>query len=247
MNLFYTFIGKEAQDMFQKLTAPTLKQLFVQELEGLILSGELAIGQKLPSERELAQKMQISRSVVNDGIAEMARRGFLEISPRQGTVVADFHRNGTLDILVSIMSYNGGQLPREEIRSILEIRGVMMAFALESAIPRMTAEQLAELREQSEMFSRAKGAEEAAQLIYEFDHLLSSFSDNTLLPLFFCSFKNPIKELWRRYVTRNGVSILKHRNDELLDCIARKDVPAAKRVIADSIAETISGRTEIYG
>ena len=90
--------------MFKKLTAPTLKELFVQELEALILSGELAIGQKLPSERDLAQKMQISRSVVNDGLAEMARRGFLEISPRQGTVVADFHRNGTLDILVSIMS-----------------------------------------------------------------------------------------------------------------------------------------------
>ena len=68
--------------MFKKLTAPTLKELFVQELEALILSGELAIGQKLPSERDLAQKMQISRSVVNDGLAEMARRGFLEISPR---------------------------------------------------------------------------------------------------------------------------------------------------------------------
>ena len=122
-----------------------------------------------------------------------------------------------------------------------------MDFALESAIPNMTEEQLSELREQSEMFARAKGAEEAAQLIYEFDHMLSSFSDNTLLPLFFCSFKTPIKELWRRYVTRNGVSILKHRNDQLLDCIARKDVAAAKRVIADSIAETISGRTEIYG
>ena len=82
--------------MFKKLTAPTLKELFVQELEALILSGELAIGQKLPSERDLAQKMQISRSVVNDGLAEMARRGFLEISPRQGTVVADFHRNAFL-------------------------------------------------------------------------------------------------------------------------------------------------------
>ena len=93
----------------------------------------------------------------------------------------------------------------------------------------------------------ARGAEDAAQLIYEFDHMLSAFSNNTLLPLFFCSFKTPIKELWRRYVTRNGVAILKQRNDELLDCIAKKDIPAAKRVIADSIAETISGRTEIYG
>ena len=232
--------------MFKKLTAPTLKELFVQELEGLILSGELKIGQKLPPERELAQKMQISRSVVNDGVAEMARRGFLEISPRQGTVVADFHRNGTLDILVSIMSYNGGQLPREEIRSILELRGVLMAFALESAIPRMIREQIDELDAQSEAFAHAKSAEEAAQLIYEFDHMLSGFSGNTLLPLFFCSFQTPIKELWRRYVTRNGVAILKKRNDELLGCIARKDIPAAKRVIADSIAETISGRTEIY-
>ncbi len=232
--------------MFKKLTAPTLKELFVQELEGLILSGELAVGQKLPPERELAQRMQISRSVVNDGIAEMARRGFLEISPRQGTVVADFHRCGTLDILISIMSYNGGQLPREEIRSILEMRGVLMAFALESAIPQMTPDQLEQLKEQSDTFAAAKGAEEAAQSIYEFDHMLSGFSNNTLLPLFFCSFKTPIKELWRRYVTRNGVAILKKRNDELLDCIARKDVSAAKKVIADSIAETISGRTEIY-
>ena len=232
--------------MFKKLTAPTLKELFVQELESMILSGELKIGQKLPPERELAQKMQISRSVVNDGLADMARKGFLETSPRQGTVVADYHRNGTLDILVSIMSYNGGQLPREEIRSILEMRGVLMAFALESAIPLITPEQLGQLHAQSEAFARAKEAEQAAQLIYEFDHMLSGFSSNTLLPLFFCSFQTPIKELWRRYVTRNGVAILKKRNDELLECVARKDTAAAKRVIADSINETISGRTEIY-
>ena len=233
--------------MFKKLTAPTLKELFVQELESMILSGELKIGQKLPPERELAQRTQISRSVVNDGLAEMARKGFLETSPRQGTVVADFHRNGTLDILVSIMSYNGGQLPREEIRSILEMRGVLMAFALESAIPLITPEQLSQLHEQSEAFARAKEPEEAAELIYEFDHMLSGFSGNTLLPLFFCSFQTPIKELWKRYVSRNGVAILKKRNDELLECVARGDAAAAKRVIADSIAETISGRTEIYG
>ena len=167
--------------MFKKLTAPTLKQLFVQELESMILSGELAIGQKLPPERELAERMQISRSVVNDGIAEMARKGFLEISPRQGTVVADFHRNGTLEILVSIMSYNGGQLPRDEIRSILELRGVLMAFALESAIPLITPELLARLNEQSEAFVNAPSPEEAATRIYTFDHMLSGFSGNTLL------------------------------------------------------------------
>ena len=232
--------------MFKKLTAPTLKQLFVQELESMILSGELAIGQKLPPERELAERMQISRSVVNDGIAEMARKGFLEISPRQGTVVADFHRNGTLEILVSIMSYNGGQLPRDEIRSILELRGVLMAFALESAIPLITPELLARLNEQSEAFVNAPSPEEAATRIYTFDHMLSGFSGNTLLPLIFCSFRAPIKELWRRYITRYGTQGLYKRNVELLGFIEQKDVLSAKQLIAESVSATISGSTEIY-
>ena len=232
--------------MFKKLTAPTLKQLFVQELELMILSGELAIGQKLPPERELAERMQISRSVVNDGLAEMARKGFLETTPRQGTVVADYHRNGTLEILVSIMSYNGGQLPRDEIRSILELRGVLMAFALESAIPIVTPEQIGRLRAQSESFYHAETVEEAAHCIYEFDHMLSGFSGNTLLPLIFCSFRAPIKELWRRYVARYGKEGLYRRNGELLAFIEQKDVDAAKRLIAESVSATIRGSTEIY-
>jgi len=232
--------------MFKKLTAPTLKQLFVQEMESMILSGELSIGGKLPPERELAQRMQISRSVVNDGIAEMARKGFLEIRPRQGTYVADFHRNGTLDILVSIMSYNGGQLPRDEIRSILELRRVLMDFALESAIPLITQEQFSQLSAQCEAFYAAPSPEEAANLIYEFDHMLSGFSGNTLLPLIFCSFRAPIKELWRRYITHYGKEKLHKRNMELLRYIEKKDVDAAKRLIAGAVAATISGSTEIY-
>lgn len=57
---------------FSKLSAPTLKELFVEQLENLILSGKLSIGEKLPSERELADSMQVSRSVVNAGLAEIA-------------------------------------------------------------------------------------------------------------------------------------------------------------------------------
>ena len=38
---------------FQKLNAPSLKELFISELENMIISGRLPIGTKLPSEREL--------------------------------------------------------------------------------------------------------------------------------------------------------------------------------------------------
>ena len=74
---------------FQKLSAPSLKELFVSELENKILSGELAIGSRLPSERELAASMQVSRAVVNSGISEMEKKGFLVVKPRIGTFVED--------------------------------------------------------------------------------------------------------------------------------------------------------------
>jgi len=93
---------------FSRLNAPTLKELFIEQLENMILSGKLVIGEKLPSERELAESMHISRSVVNSGLAEISDKGFLEIIPRSGTYVADFHKKGKLDTLVSIMKFNGG-------------------------------------------------------------------------------------------------------------------------------------------
>ena len=92
---------------FTKLNSPTLKELFIKELETMILSGKLPIGSKLPSEREIAKSMQVSRAVVNSGISELSRKGFLNIKPRVGTFVADYRRNGTMETLISIMQYNG--------------------------------------------------------------------------------------------------------------------------------------------
>lgn len=85
---------------FEQLYAPSLKELFVQKLQGMILSGELPMGEKLPSERELCQQMGVSRAVVNGGITELARQGFLEVRPRQGAYVADYRRDGNMEALI---------------------------------------------------------------------------------------------------------------------------------------------------
>ena len=53
---------------FQKIVMPTMKELFVRQMESMILSGELAAGEQLPNERDLAAQMNISRTVVNSGI-----------------------------------------------------------------------------------------------------------------------------------------------------------------------------------
>ena len=105
---------------FQKISSPSLRDLFIEQLEHLILSGKLQVGEKLPPERQLAEMMQVSRAVVNSGISELEKKGFLTVKPRSGTYVADFRRKGTLDTLIAIMNYNGGRMRDQEIRSIFE-------------------------------------------------------------------------------------------------------------------------------
>ena len=64
---------------FRKIDAPSIKELFLSQMEEMILSGELKPGDKLPPERELADTMGISKTVVHEGIRELSRRGFLDV------------------------------------------------------------------------------------------------------------------------------------------------------------------------
>lgn len=93
---------------FQEISSPSLRKLFVQQLEGLILSGELRPGDRLPTERELADEMKISKTVVHEGLRELHHLGFLQVESRKGVTVADYAQTGSLETLMAIMDYHGG-------------------------------------------------------------------------------------------------------------------------------------------
>ena len=115
---------------YSKITALSLTDLFVQQIENMILSGELAFGEQLPPARELAAKMGVSRTVVTAGLVELEKLGFVEIKARQGVYVCDYRRRGTMETLVAIMRYNGGALRQNEVRSLLETRDAMECLCL---------------------------------------------------------------------------------------------------------------------
>ena len=81
---------------YSKITALSLTDLFVQQIENMILSGELAFGEQLPPARELAAKMGVSRTVVTAGLVELEKLGFVEFKARLGVYVCDYRRRGTM-------------------------------------------------------------------------------------------------------------------------------------------------------
>jgi len=231
---------------FKKLSAPSLTELFIQELEASILSGKLAIGEKLPSERELSGSMQVSRAVVNAGISELARKGFLSIKPRIGTFVADYRRNGTMETLISIMNYNGGKLRDAEIRSILELRIALDTLAVELLVPKITEDDYVILRGYLDQMKSSETAEAAAEVAFCFQHELACLSGNTLLPLIFSSFKAVIMTLWERFYRLYGLEALYRNTEELCECVGKKDTKGAIECIQSAINETIQGDRQIY-
>ena len=231
---------------FQKISSPSLQELFVDQLERLIISGKLPIGEKLPPERQLAEMMQVSRSVVNSGINALEKKGFLIIKPRSGTYVADYRRKGTIDTLMAIMKYNGGRIRNEEIRSIFQIRIALDSLAAKLCIDRITDEEIQLLYDKVESIRLAESKEVAIQAAFEFQHEFALVSKNTLLPLVFQSFLAPIKTMWDRFVDLYGIYILYQRNYKMWTYIRDRDTEGAIEWIEKSMDECINGDYQIY-
>lgn len=206
---------------FQKISSPSLRDLFIEQLEHLILSGKLQVGEKLPPERQLAEMMQVSRAVVNSGISELEKKGFLTVKPRSGTYVADFRRKGTLDTLIAIMNYNGGRMRDQEIRSIFEVR-----IALDTL--------------------DAQDVTTAIEAAYEFQHEFALISGNTLIPLIFQSFRAPIFNMWERYCELYGIEELYRSNYKTWTYIRDRDTQGAIEWIQESMQDCIDGKHQIY-
>jgi len=231
---------------FQKISSPSLRELFVDQLEHMILSGKLKIGEKLPPERQLAEMMQVSRAVVNGGISELEKKGFLIVKPRSGTYVADYRRKGTIDTLLAIMKYNGGRMRNEEIRSIFEIRIALDSLAAKLCIVRIREEEIDLLLEKIEQIRFSKTTAEAIQAAFAFQHEFALCSGNTLIPLVFQSFYAPIHSMWERFCDLYGTDVLYQRNYKMWTYIRNHDVEGAITWIEHSMQECINGNYQIY-
>lgn len=231
---------------FQKLQAPSLKDLFVRELENRILSGELEIGQRLPTERDLAEQMGVSRAVVNAGISAMSAKGFLEVRPRMGVFVADYQRAGTMETLVSIMNYNGGMLRRTEIRSLLEFKILIDCFALRTLIPKVTERDTDLLWGKLEKLHDCVKPTEGAEAAFNFYHEMCALSGNTLAPLIYHSFKVPTVSLWQRYMRLYGVNTVYDHIYRLFQYIVSRDLESALSWTQEYVSQSIHGDKEIY-
>lgn len=225
---------------FTKITNVSLTDLFVQQVENMILSGELAVGEQLPPARELSARMGVSRPVISAGLVELEKLGFVEIHPRQGAYVCDYRRKGTVETLVAIMRYNGGAMRGNEVISLLQVRSSLETLCMELVIQSASDEDLAGIAPLLDAIATAKTPEDTADAVFAFHHELAALSGNMLLPLLYHSFQPESLYLWTISCKRNGHKQLYDMKLRLYQALLNRDVNETLRLTHKSIQDAMS-------
>jgi GntR family transcriptional repressor for pyruvate dehydrogenase complex len=180
------------QELLKPIRIESLKDAFIRRFEKLILSGAFPIGQKLPSERELALQLSVSRPVVHEGLVDLAAKGLVTLIPRVGTIINDYRKEGSLSLLTSLVNYHQGDLEPELFTSLLEMRLLFEVETARLAALHRTQDQLKSLRRllQQEEATHHQDAGGISALDFDFHHLVALASGNHVYPLLLNSFKN---------------------------------------------------------
>ena len=92
-----------------------------EQLTDVIVTGEVPPGDQLPSERDLAERLGVSRPTVRAALTRLAAIGLVETRQGGGSVVRDFRRHAGLDLLPRLLLGRGGVDVRV-VRDIVEAR-----------------------------------------------------------------------------------------------------------------------------
>lgn len=154
-------------------------------LRGAILRGELAAGDKLPPERQLAESMGVNRLTLRNALAQLAAAGLVSVKQGSGYRVQDFRRVGGLDLLPGLMQLSA---ERGDVAALagelLFLRRHLAAAVLERVALESDANKLAQVRDAVAAFAAVVEADGDQRAIAEADlNVLAALLDATGSPV----------------------------------------------------------------
>ncbi len=108
-----------AKSDFEVVRKNKVYEEVAKQIERLILK-KLKPGDKLPSERELAEMLQVSRSSIRDAIRSLELMGLVEPRQGAGTIVRETSRGAKISPFASALERR-----REQVTELLDFRKML--------------------------------------------------------------------------------------------------------------------------
>ncbi len=172
---------------FEKITVPTVKEVFINNIEQKILSNEIRVGEQLPPERELAKSMGISKTIVHEGLKELEKIGFVYTVSGKGTYVADYLESGTIETLTAIMKQQNNILDSATHTAMVEMRILIEPAAMTFFGEKATDDDLHTadkyMQRALQAFDSNESNLEIAQKLFDYHHFIYKKCGNNVLAL----------------------------------------------------------------
>lgn len=197
-----------------------LREVVAEELRRMILRGELSPGERLTEDR-LAEQLGVSRNPVREAIRSLEATGLVEVIPRRGAYVC--HPDP------------------DDVRKLLELRGVLEGFAAETAARTQPAGLIDKLTDivHSGVAASAEGNHvKAAQLHRSFHLAIEESTGNPYLLQVVEPLRQRTEMVFSMLIeTRGGVSWREH--EAVRDAIASGDAERSREMVFEHIMSVL--------
>jgi len=117
------------------------------ELRDQLLAGTWEAGERLPSERALAEQHGVNRVSVRGAVGRLVALGLVTVKRGDGIRATGHEQTGSLDLLGHLLEASESRaVPLDVVRDLLEIRRMVAAEAVALACQRASGDDLSELK-----------------------------------------------------------------------------------------------------
>ncbi len=215
--------------MFTPVKNKKVYQLIVEQIQEMILAGELQAGDKLPSERDMAETFEASRSSIREAVRSLEILGIIESRQGEGNYIRGASGTQWLEPLSVMFKLNGGTFDE-----ILEMRQILECEAARLAAERIDEDQKKALSSLVESIKGTQNEEERAKFDRAFHLLIAEASRNILITSVIGAInailKNFIEEARESVnVWANDPGVLTAQHQKVCDAILKGDGDAAAK------------------
>lgn len=217
--------------MFEPIRPKKISEEIVEQIKKLIVKGELKPGDRVPSERDLASMLGVSRPSVREAIMVLEATGFLDSRQGGGTFVRALTETSITDPLAILVEEKDPEL----LRALVEVRMGLESWAAFLAAQRAEPQELAELRRLYEiMAEQATRGGWDPEVDADFHYAITAASHNSLQmhvldsihSLFHATIQVALMEFYRQ---QGHIEKLLVQHREIYEAIAARDPERARQ------------------
>jgi GntR family transcriptional repressor for pyruvate dehydrogenase complex len=193
------------------------------QLQGQILKGRYRSYDRLPSEGEMANQFNVSRTVMREAMRTLRARGLVEYSQGRRPHVA------SIDPYVAVESlYTFIERSDSSLGDLFEARRVIECQIAALAAARSTPQLVEQLSESHRRVMESRTAQQRFEHDQEFHLILARATGNRVLELFMEIFTQAMLRLRHRVRRLAGPGHAAELHEMIIDAVRRKDPEAAR-------------------